>query len=164
MRGFYELNAASLRNISLTFSAQKSWIIKGMRKKCTFLFQINQSCLKFMNTSLPKVSVVIPTYNRARYICRAINSVINQTFKDLEIIVIDDGSTDNTKEVLAQYGNRIVYLAQSNKGISASRNRGISAARGNMSLSLIPMINGFRKNWLSRSICLIKTKTRSCLQ
>lgn len=79
---------------------------------------------------MPKVSVIIPTYNRARYICRAINSVLNQTFTDYEIIIVDDGSTDNTREVLAQYGNRIVYLSQSNKGISASRNRGISAAQG----------------------------------
>ena len=78
----------------------------------------------------PKVSVVIPTYNRARYICRAINSVLSQTFTDYEIIIVDDGSTDNTKKILAQYGNRIVYLAQSNQGISASRNRGIAVARG----------------------------------
>jgi glycosyltransferase involved in cell wall biosynthesis len=55
---------------------------------------------------------------------------LNQTFTDHEIIIVDDGSTDNTKEILAQYDNKIVYLPQSNKGISASRNRGIAAARG----------------------------------
>lgn len=86
--------------------------------------------LYFDRGTMPKVSVIIPTYNRARYICRAVNSVLNQTITDHEIIIVDDGSTDNTKEVLAQYDNRIVYLPQSNKGISASRNRGISAARG----------------------------------
>lgn len=101
-----------------------------MCKKCTFLFQTNQSCLEFMDTSLPKVSVIIPTYNRARYICRAINSVLDQTFTDHEIIVVDDGSTDNTRELLAQYDGKIVYIPQTNQGISESRNRGIRAARG----------------------------------
>lgn len=77
-----------------------------------------------------KVSVIIPTYNRARYICRAINSVLDQTFTDYEIIVVDDGSTDNTREVLAPYGGKIVYIPQTNQGVSAARNKGIEQAKG----------------------------------
>lgn len=80
--------------------------------------------------NMVKVSVIIPTYNRARYICRAINSVINQTFKDLEIIVIDDGSTDETKGILVPFNGKIKYIYQSNQGISGARNRGIEEARG----------------------------------
>ncbi len=76
------------------------------------------------------VSVVIPTYNRAGYLCRAIDSVLNQTFSDYEIIVVDDGSTDGTKEMLRPYMARIRYVAQENAGVSVARNRGIRLAEG----------------------------------
>ena len=79
---------------------------------------------------MAKVSVIIPTYNRSKYIRRAIDSVLKQTFTDYEIIVIDDGSTDNTGEILRGYGERVSYIRQSNQGISASRNRGIGIAKG----------------------------------
>lgn len=79
---------------------------------------------------MPRVSVIIPTYNRAKYICEAINSLLNQTYKDYEIIVIDDGSTDNTKEIISGYKERILYIYQDNLGPAAARNRGIKIARG----------------------------------
>jgi glycosyltransferase involved in cell wall biosynthesis len=79
---------------------------------------------------MPEVSVIIPTYNRERYVVKAIDSVLRQTFKDYEIIVVDDGSTDNTKEVLKRYGDRINYIYQDNAGVSAARNTGINHARG----------------------------------
>ena len=79
----------------------------------------------------PAVSVVIPTYNRAAAVRNAIVSVLTQTFSDLEVIVVDDGSTDDTSEVLAaEFGGRIRYHAQANQGVSAARNRGVSEARG----------------------------------
>ncbi len=81
-------------------------------------------------SSLVKVSVVIPVYDGGRFIRDAVNSVLNQTFKDYEIIVVDDGSVDDTKEVLSSYGNRIKYIYQSNRGVSAARNRGIRASKG----------------------------------
>ncbi len=79
---------------------------------------------------MPKVSVIIPTYNRAKYITRAIDSVLNQTYQDFEIIVVDDGSKDNTKEILTPYMNKIHYLWQENRGISAARNIAIQRATG----------------------------------
>jgi glycosyltransferase involved in cell wall biosynthesis len=79
----------------------------------------------------PRVSVVIPTYNRADKVGKAIESVLVQTVTDLEVIVVDDGSSDNTGEVLkAAYGDRIRYYFQSNQGASVARNRGVEEARG----------------------------------
>lgn len=76
------------------------------------------------------VSVVIPTHNHARYLGEAIDSALAQTHSPLEVIVVDDGSTDETEEVLARYGNRIRTLRQRNQGVSAARNAGIAAASG----------------------------------
>lgn len=79
---------------------------------------------------MQKVSVIIPTFNRANYIGEAIDSVLSQTYKDYEIVVVDDGSTDNTKEVLKKYSDKIKYVYQRNRGLSASRNRGIDESNG----------------------------------
>lgn len=76
-------------------------------------------------STIPKVSVIIPAYNSARFLKEAIGSVFAQTYGDYEIIVIDDGSTDNTKEVLAPYLGRIKYIYQQNQGASSARNTGI---------------------------------------
>ena len=79
----------------------------------------------------PKVSVVIPTYNRAATVPRAIESVLAQTVTDLEVIVVDDGSSDDTGKVLGEmFGDRIRYYAQTNQGASVARNRGVEEARG----------------------------------
>jgi len=78
------------------------------------------------------VSVVIPTYNCAEYIINAINSVLNQFYKDFEIVVVDDGSTDKTKEVLRPYIEHgiIRYIYQKNKGLPGARNTAIKHANG----------------------------------
>lgn len=79
----------------------------------------------------PKVSVIIPTYNRAAMVRNAIESVLAQTFSDLEVIVVDDGSSDGTGRILEEiYGDRIRYYAQANQGVSVARNKGIEEARG----------------------------------
>jgi len=76
------------------------------------------------------VSVIIPTYNRAVRCKRAVESVIKQSYKNIEILVIDDGSTDNTKELLDGIDERLIYIYQKNSGVSAARNTGIRTANG----------------------------------
>jgi glycosyltransferase involved in cell wall biosynthesis len=79
----------------------------------------------------PKVSVIIPTYDRAAKVQKAIENVLAQTFSDLEIIVVDDGSSDGTEQILGKiFGNQIRYYAQTNQGVSVARNRGVEEARG----------------------------------
>ncbi len=81
----------------------------------------------------PLVSTVIPTFNRATYLGRAIKSVLDQTYPHQEVIVVDDGSTDHTAAFMqAEYGNdaRVRYLQQPNQGVSVARNTGMSAATG----------------------------------
>ena len=78
----------------------------------------------------PTVSVVIPAYNYARYLSMAIESALAQTHPPLEVIVVDDGSTDETPSVLAAHGDRIRAIRQPNGGAGAARNTGIAAARG----------------------------------
>jgi len=79
----------------------------------------------------PKVSVVIPTYNRSDKVRKGVESVLAQSFTDLEVIVVDDGSSDNTEQALKQaFGDRIRYYFQPNQGVSVARNKGIEEARG----------------------------------
>jgi glycosyltransferase involved in cell wall biosynthesis len=77
---------------------------------------------------MPKVSVVIPTYNRAHLLTECIESALAQTFRDFEIIIIDDGSTDNTSQVVSAFPVR--YIHQQNQGVSVARNKGIELSRG----------------------------------
>lgn len=74
---------------------------------------------------MPFFSIIIPSYNRAQMLKRAINSVLSQEFTDYELIVVDDGSTDATAEVISIYSDRIKSLRQENRGVSAARNTGI---------------------------------------
>lgn len=87
-----------------------------------------------MTDDLPKVSVIIPAYNRESYICQAVDSVLNQTFKNVELIIVDDGSTDGTRDILESYGDRICLLehpGRANKGQSSALNLGIKKSTGN---------------------------------
>jgi glycosyltransferase involved in cell wall biosynthesis len=80
----------------------------------------------------PKVSVIIPTYNRGWILREAIDSVLLQGFSDYELIVVDDGSTDDTRSILDSYGQDIIVLRQPNLGVSAARNRGIAESRAQL--------------------------------
>lgn len=97
----------------------------------------------------PFFSVIIPTFNRAHILPETINSVLNQTFTDFEIIVVDDGSTDNTKEIVANINdNKINYIYQKNSERSAARNNGIKNAKGKY-ICFLDSDDFFEKNHLS---------------
>ncbi|MGD9383394.1 MAG: glycosyltransferase [Desulfobacterales bacterium] len=78
----------------------------------------------------PLISVIIPTYNRGWIIKEAIDSVMAQNYRDFELIIVDDGSTDNTSDILNSYHGDILVFRQENRGVSAARNRGIVEASG----------------------------------
>ncbi len=79
---------------------------------------------------MPFFSVIIPTYNRSSMVAEAVSSVLNQTFKDFEILVIDDGSTDDTQSALSPFSDRVCYFRQENGGVASARNLGIAKSRG----------------------------------
>jgi glycosyltransferase involved in cell wall biosynthesis len=79
---------------------------------------------------MPRVSAIIPTHNRKAFVLEAVDSVLAQTYRDYELIVVDDGSGDGTGEALTQYGGRVRYAYQQNQGVSLARNRGLEIAQG----------------------------------
>lgn len=79
---------------------------------------------------MPKVTVIIPSYNCEAYIAETIDSILNQTFRDIELIVVDDGSTDRTQEIVKGYGEPVRLITQQNARVCAARNRGIREAKG----------------------------------
>ena len=82
---------------------------------------------------MPKVSVIIPVYNVEKYLRQCLDSVVNQTLKDIEIICVDDGSTDNSLKILKEYASkddRFIIIEQKNKGAGAARNKGLEIANG----------------------------------
>jgi GT2 family glycosyltransferase len=94
------------------------------------------------------VSVIVPTFNRAYCLGRAVDSALSQTYRHVEVIIVDDGSTDETKEMIAaRYGNepRVRYIYQSNAGVSAARNTGLRAAQGDF-IALLDS-DDFWKDW-----------------
>ena len=80
--------------------------------------------------SAPLISVIIPTFNRALLLREAVDSVLHQTCRDFELIIIDDGSLDDTREVLKTHAGPLIYRYQDHQGVSAARNRGLQMARG----------------------------------
>lgn len=87
----------------------------------------------FESSDIPAISIIIPVYNTEEYIPQCLDSIINQEFKDIEVICVNDGSTDSSKEILDFYAakdKRIKVIHQENQGVSAARNNGIEAARG----------------------------------
>ena len=82
---------------------------------------------------MPKISIIIPVYNAEKYLKICVDSILNQTFKDFELILIDDGSSDTSKEICEQYiklDNRVKVIEQSNKGVSVARNNGLENSCG----------------------------------
>lgn len=81
---------------------------------------------------MPRVSVIVATHNYARYLPQAIESILQQTYTDRELIVVDDGSTDETPQTIEPYAHQLHYEQQSNQGVSATRNRGLDLASGEL--------------------------------
>lgn len=79
---------------------------------------------------MPEVSVVVPAYNAGRFLRESLGSVLAQTFQDLEVVVVDDGSKDDTPAVVLSFGDAVRYVRQENQGVSAARNRGIELSQG----------------------------------
>ncbi len=102
------------------------------------------------------VSVVIPTHNRARIIGAAIASVLRGSHQKLEVVVVDDGSTDDTRSVVERYGPRVRYLYQPNAGVSAARNLGFANARGEF-IALLDSDDAFLPWKLEAQVRLLKT-------
>src|SRR5215813_13941843 len=85
-----------------------------------------------LSTSQPLVSVIIPTFDRATWVGEAIASVLAQTYTYLELIIVDDGSHDATREVVQAFGQALRYIRQAHAGVSAARNCGVAASRGTL--------------------------------
>lgn len=109
----------------------------------------------------PEVSVVVPCYNYGHLVSETLESLQKQTFSNWECIVVDDGSTDNTKQVTANYilqDNRFRYIYQHNKGLSSARNTGILAARGKF-IQLLDADDCIAENKLLNQVNLLKLHT-----
>ncbi|MCL4708220.1 glycosyltransferase family 2 protein [bacterium] len=100
----------------------------------------------------PVFSIVIPTYNRAKIISRAIQSILNQTFGEFELIIVDDGSTDDSQKVIKQINDpRICYIRQENRGVAAARNAGVKSSRGKY-IAFLDSDDEVLPEWLSHFV------------
>jgi glycosyltransferase involved in cell wall biosynthesis len=104
----------------------------------------------------PLFSIIIPTYNRVQFLKIAIDSVLAQSFSDYELIIVDDGSDDNTKELINNFNDqRLYYINKVHGGVSSARNAGIKAANGEY-IVFLDSDDRFRKDKLQVSACFIK--------
>lgn len=105
-----------------------------------------------MTNDIPQFSIIIPTYNRAHTIHRAIHSVLCQTYTDFEVIIADDGSTDNTQKIIEQFvDSRVHYVKQQNRGVSSARNLGFGIASGRY-ITFLDSDDEVMPDWLSHFI------------
>ena len=104
-----------------------------------------------------QVSVIIPAYNVQSYVGNAIRSVLGQTFKDFEIIVVDDGSTDDTKNVVDAFGSKVRYIRQENKGLGGARNAGILSADTEF-VGLLDADDEWLPDFLERMMLLVQNR------
>ncbi len=105
-----------------------------------------------------KISIVMPTFNRASTISRAINSIINQDYSNFELLIVDDGSTDNTKEIVDSFDDkRIKYIFQKNSGACKARNTGINKSSGEY-IAFLDSDDEWDELKLMKQICFLKEK------
>lgn len=105
---------------------------------------------------MPRFSVLIPVYNKEKYLSKTIESVLKQSFTDFELILVNDGSTDSSEEIIKTFNDtRIHYIHQKNQGVSAARNAGIKAANANY-ISLLDADDLWKENYLEQINTLIE--------
>jgi glycosyltransferase involved in cell wall biosynthesis len=102
-----------------------------------------------MNSYSPLVSIIMPVYNGGKYAGQALESVFKDAYRPIEVIVVDDGSSDNTTEIIGRYDNvRFVY--QDNEGVASARNKGITISRGEIIAFLDSSIRTQGMSWQSK--------------
>lgn len=111
------------------------------------------SWMKTSENDQPLVSVIIPNYNHTRFIPGAIQSVLAQTYSRYEIIVVDDGSTDDSREVVARFGDKVRYIWQENQGLAGARNTGVQAASGEL-IGLLDADDKWHPDYLEQMVAL----------
>jgi glycosyltransferase involved in cell wall biosynthesis len=104
-----------------------------------------------MRNQCPLVSVIIPVYNNEKYLGEAIESVLGQTYRSFELIVVNDGSTDNSAAIAKSYASQLRYYYQDNSGVGAALNRGVELSRGNF-LSFLDADDIWKKDKLMHQI------------
>jgi glycosyltransferase involved in cell wall biosynthesis len=113
-------------------------------------------------TDLPLVSVVIPTYNRCDFLNNAILSVLEQTYQNIEIIVVDDGSTDNTAMMLKKFEKKIIYIKKKNGGLGSARNTGMKYSKGKY-VALMDSDDSCDPNRISFQVTYLECENKSIL-
>jgi glycosyltransferase involved in cell wall biosynthesis len=111
---------------------------------------------------MPLVSVIIPVYNGAATIDRALKSVLDQTFTDYEIVICEDGSTDDTPSVLAKYGDKLRVVRQANRGLPAARNAAVASSRGEL-LALIDHDDEWLPQKLEVAVAAMRSDSEAAL-
>jgi glycosyltransferase involved in cell wall biosynthesis len=112
-----------------------------------------------------KVSIITPCYNGARYISETIDSVISQSYKDWEMLIVNDGSTDNSEEIICKYSEkepRIKYIKQNNSGSAVARNRGIKECTGRY-IALLDADDLWDSQFLEKQINFMSEKNSTCV-
>ena len=109
--------------------------------------------MKTFDNGQPLVSVIIPNYNHTRFITDAIKSVLAQTYSHYEIIIVDDGSTDGSRDVVARFGQAVRYIWQKNQGLAGARNTGIRAASGEL-IGLLDADDEWHVDYLEQMVSL----------
>lgn len=97
------------------------------------------------------VSIVVPVYNSSKYLKRCIDSILNQTYKNIEVIIVENGSTDNSLEILKSYGNKINIITLSTKSLGLARNTGIEVSKGQY-ISFIDSDDSIRKEFIEELV------------
>ena len=115
-----------------------------------------------LNNMNPLISIIVPVYNSEKFLNKCIESLINQTYKKIELIFVNDGSTDNSLSILKQYSdrdNRIKVFCKKNGGVSSARNFGLSVINDNGYVMFVDSDDNIDKNYIKKFVSKIHTNT-----